>query len=72
MGRAAYLAWAKARAQEYVDQGDNANAFASMASDLSKHPDTEGHPGVGLGMMQMMGGGFGTEQQMREFIDGFN
>jgi hypothetical protein len=36
--RAEHLQWAKARALEYVEAGDLANACASMLSDLSKHP----------------------------------
>lgn len=35
MDRAEHLAWAKARALEYVARGELANAIASMASDLN-------------------------------------
>ena len=38
--RAEHLAWCKQRALEYLDQGDLANAVASMGSDLNKHPET--------------------------------
>ena len=34
-----HLIWAKARAHEYLDRGDNVNAMTSMLSDLQKHPD---------------------------------
>lgn len=72
MDRAAHLAWAKARAQEYVDRGDTSQAFASLASDLSKHPQTQGHAGIELGMMELLSGRLSTAQQMREYIAGFN
>lgn len=72
MTRAEHLAWAKERALEYVDTGDVQNAYASLASDLDKHPETAGHDGITLGMMQMMGGMLNTPEQMRKFIEGFN
>lgn len=72
MDRAQHLAWAKVRAQELVDAGEISQAFASMASDLSKHPETQQHSGIELGMMQLMNGGLSSAQQMREYIDGFN
>lgn len=70
--RAEHLAWCKARALEYVAAGDNEQAFASMASDLNKHPATEGHSAIQLGMMLMMGGHLSTPDKMRDFINGFN
>lgn len=70
--RAVHLAWCKERALEYVDAGDLQNAYASMASDLNKHPETAGHIGIGLGMMQMIGGHLSTPDAMRHFIEGFN
>lgn len=69
---AEHLAWCKKRALEYVEAGDLHNAFASMASDLGKHPETAGHSGIELGMLQMMGGFLDTPQKMREYIEGFN
>jgi len=39
--RAEHLAWCKERALAYVEQGDLNNAFASLISDLRKHPETE-------------------------------
>jgi hypothetical protein len=72
MTRAEHLAWCKERALAYVDTGDTTNAYASMASDLSKHPETDGHPAIQLGMMLMMSGHLGTAPKMREFINGFN
>lgn len=70
--RAEHLAWCKKRALEYVDAGDCNQAFASMASDLSKHPETEKHGAIQLGMMMLMGGHLNRPDQMRKFIEGFN
>jgi hypothetical protein len=41
-----HLDWAKARALEYLDAGDLANAVSSMGSDLGKHPELK--PNAGL------------------------
>lgn len=70
--RAEHLAWCKQRALEYVDVGDVTNAWASMASDLTKHPETEKHAAIQLGMMMLMSGQLATRDQMRKFINGFN
>ena len=67
-----HLAWCKQRALEYVDRGDLAAAFASFASDMKKHPGTENHPALGLGVMLMFGGHLRTADQMREHIEGYN
>lgn len=72
MTREEHVEWAKQRALQYVDSGDLSNAYASMASDLNKHPETEGHSGINLGMMLMMSGHLGTAQEMKKFIEGFN
>lgn len=72
MTRAEHLAWAKQRALEYVERGDLKNAVVSMASDLTKHPETKDHPGLQLGMMMLMAGHLSSPQAMREFIEGFN
>lgn len=70
--RQEHLAWCKERALEYVSQGDLTGAFTSMASDLSKHPETENHPAITVGMMLVMNNHLSTPQKMREFIEGFN
>lgn len=70
--RSNHLEWCKQRATEYLDRGDVTNAVASIMSDLNKHPDTERHPGIRLGMMLMLGGQLSTVDQAREFIQGFN
>jgi hypothetical protein len=72
MTRQEHLEWCKKRAHEYLDQGDVQNAYASMASDLNNHPETEGHAAIQLGMMMLMSGQLSSVQEMRNFIDGFN
>ena len=71
-GRQEHLDWCKQRALEYVDRNDLTNAFASMASDISKHEETNGHIGIGLGTRLLMAGHLSTEHKMREWIVGFN
>jgi hypothetical protein len=39
MSRAEHLAWAKARALEYVGRGDLVDAVALMVSDMNNHPE---------------------------------
>lgn len=70
--REQHLEWCKKRALEYVDSGDTQGAFASMASDMRKHPETREHIGIGLGMQLMLGGQLKTPDEMRKFIIGFN
>ena len=70
--RAEHLAWCKKRALEYVDAGDLPQAFASMGSDLGKHPETANHSGIQLGAMMLFAGHLGTPEKMRKFIEGFN
>jgi len=72
MDRQEHIEWCKSRALKYVDSGDLQDAFASMASDLRKHPETEKHIGIELGMLQLMAGRLSTPDAMRHFINGFN
>jgi hypothetical protein len=72
MSRAEHLAWAKARALEYIDAGNIAHALSSMASDIGKHPETERHPGIQLGLELLISGGLRSQQDARRFIEGFN
>ena len=72
MTRTEHMDWCKYRANQYIKDGDLVNAFASMTSDLSKHPDTKSHIGIKLGLMQMMGGMLNTPEKMHHFIEGFN
>jgi hypothetical protein len=69
--RAEHLAWCKKRALEYVDAGREGEAFASMSSDLGKHPETAKHIGLEIGMMLMMSGHL-KGQELRRWITGFN
>ncbi len=71
MSRSEHLAWCKKRALEYADMGDEKNAFASMSSDLGKHPETKDHIGIELGMMLMMTGNL-KGRELRNWIEGFN
>lgn len=70
--RQEHLEWCKQRALEYCDLGDVNQAFASMGSDLGKHPQTANHIAIQLGMSLLMGGYLNTPARMREFINGFN
>jgi hypothetical protein len=70
--RAEHLAWCKQRALEYVDAGDLQGAFASMASDMNKHPETARSDVHVLGMGLLMGGHLSTPGDMRRWIEGFN
>ena len=72
MDRSEHLEWCKKRANEYINDGDITGAYASMSSDLQKHPETANHPAVGLGVALMMGGHLSTSDEMQKFIDGFN
>ena len=72
MNRQEHLQWCKDRALKYVDNGDLRNAFASMSSDMQKHPETENHSAIELGMQMMMAGMLNTPGEMRKFIEGFN
>lgn len=72
MTRDEHIVWCKRRALEYVGAGDLSQAFASMGSDLDKHPETAGHTGIKLGTLLLMGGRLRTPEQMRAFINGFH
>ncbi len=72
MTRQEHLTWCKKRALEYVDNGDCPQAFASMLSDMRKHPETANHSALDI-MTQMFVRGFlSSETEMRKFIEGFN
>ena len=43
-----------------------------MISDLKKHPETEDHPAIFLGVGLMAFGELNTPSKVREFITGFN
>lgn len=70
--RTEHLEWCKQRALEFLDKGDLDQALASFASDMSKHPETGDHPMLDRGMTLLMTRQLDTDQQIREFITGFN
>lgn len=72
MTRIEHMIWCKKRALEYIDVGDLPNAFTSMTSDLTKHPETENHAGIERGTLMMLNGLLDTPLRMRNFIDGFH
>jgi len=72
MTRNEHLQWCKNRVLEYVDANEMEQALASMCSDLNKHPETAGHIGCQFGMIQMISGGLKKQNEMRNFIEGFN
>jgi len=72
VNRAEHLTWCKQRALAYVDAGELQNAFSSMASDMSQHPETDNPSLHALGMTLMMAGHLNTQAEMRRWIEGFN
>lgn len=72
--RQEHLDWCKKRALQYVDIGENQQAFASFTSDIGKHEETKDirDTVVMLGMPLLMSGLLTTPQQMREHIQGYN
>lgn len=68
--REEHIDWCKRRAMQYVELGDLNQAFASLASDLRKHPQTQNHIAVELGFQMLINGHLNTKAQMREFIEG--
>jgi hypothetical protein len=72
MNRQEHLEWCKKRALQYVEAGDIPQAVASMTSDLRKHPETENHAAIMLGVMMLMSGNLRTIEEARRFIEGFN
>lgn len=73
MTRAEHLQWCKDRAMVYVQAGDNAQALASMCSDLDKHPETRAPASLNqLALQLMMGGWLETKEAMARWIQGYN
>lgn len=70
--REQHLEWCKKRAMEYVDAGDTEQAYASFASDMSAHPETNNHAALGIGLMMLMNGQLNATEKMRKFINGFH
>lgn len=57
---------------EYVERGDLQQALASMISDLGKHEETQGHPGIELSRMGLFGGHYSDRHNVTKWIQGFN
>ena len=72
MNRSEHLDWCKQRANEYVEQNDMQQAFASFQSDMTKHPETCNHIALELGTMLLVGGHLSSQSQMKDWINGFN
>jgi hypothetical protein len=74
MTRAEHLQWCKNRALELVKLGDNPQAYASVVSDLGKHPETKQSVMIvaALGMQMMRSNVLATKHQMKDFIEGIN
>ena len=56
----------KARALEYVEINDLANAINSLSSDLSKHPETRDHGAIELSIRLMLFGSLNTTEEGTE------
>ncbi len=69
--RAEHMAWCKERAMEYLEKGSQfysiGNAIASMMSDLSKHPETEGLRKLSAMLMQTVD----DHDSAVKFVEGF-
>ena len=74
LNRSEHLQWCKDRALQYVDAGDLSQAFASFASDVMKHPETESISKTieMLGAPLLFGGHLATAYLMRTHIEGYN
>ena len=72
MERDEHVEWCKKRALEYLDAFDPQNAFTSMLSDLRKHPETENHIGIRMGVgFMMLEGWINNPREVRRWIEGF-
>ena len=69
--REEHMAWCKKRALEYVDRGELHYAVASMASDLTKHPETTKSANaflVQIALLDVMNDDVGA---VRKWVNGF-
>jgi len=67
-----HLEWAKKRALEYLDANDPRQAFTSMLSDLSKHPELESHVGIRMALgFLLLPGWIDNREEVRRWIVGF-
>ena len=72
MNRSQHLDWCKKRALEFIKVGDCQQAYASMASDMRKHSETDNHPAIDMGFQMLFGGLLNTAPEMEKYINGFN
>lgn len=72
MSRAEHLRWAKDRALQYIERGEATKAWASMISDLHKHPELESHVGLDIGTQMVVAGLLRTPEQFKRWIEDFN
>ncbi len=72
MTRSEHLQWAKDRALEYVEIGDNVQAITSMLSDLGKHEELANHGAIELTGMLLFSGNLDDIDKVRRHIEGFN
>jgi hypothetical protein len=71
--RAEHLAWAKARALEYVQRGELGDAVGSMVSDLRKHTAWSDTPTLGFLMLAVQPAvKRGDRGEVRRWVEGFN
>jgi hypothetical protein len=66
-----HLAWCKARALEYLDHGDLAQAVTSMTSDLGKHPETRLDLDAGAHLSMIRAVMDDDAAKVRGWIEGF-
>lgn len=71
--RQEHIQWCKDRAIQEMDYyNDPSQGIVSMASDLSKHPETNDETLISLCTMQLMTKPRMTRQEAVTFINGFN
>lgn len=70
MTRGEHIAWCKSRALAYVDAGDLSNAVGSMASDMTKHEETQAAIEM-LGLIGLSAALAGDRDGVRQWIVGF-
>lgn len=70
MTREQHLQWCKDRANEYLAEGDLANAVTSMLSDLDKHEETRG-AGESMAMLGMLYITQHDREGVKRWVEGF-
>lgn len=66
-----HLQWCVERAMEYANRGDMPTAWASFASDVTKHERTEWIAGHTLFGMAMFSGLYDDPKGFRDFVSGW-